>query len=672
MISLINTYFKQHNRLRRWATVLFASFISALLLTGTIWYSNPGFSSAQVRSNESKQTIPFVQNEFAPVLDIVPDNNGTDLIIIASGVEQVGGTVFLNIGGGNHKRSYSMRYNQGYRATATDFTAAQDISGQMNFTTTQSVVTQDVEYARAYVLPSVPEGDIVVGDLTLSLVSTATLDTEAYIAAVRSYAPPALAPAGHRLVSATYSVRASGARATSDKSMNLRLRYHDEALGGAAPETLAIFVWNTTAQRWDNLGGQLNENQKYLTVTTNHFATYALMTTPQAVVRAEVATLEQGQTITVPVELLNIATRGVGAATIGIRYNPSVLKVTACNMPQSPTQLDGRECSTAFEQDGTDPDEVRFSIISNYGILNDRTLAEISFQAIGQVGDSSALDVVVETIADSAGNELVVGDQDGQIEIVKSGQLGDVNCSDQSDVTDGLLVLKYTVGLLSADNICPSQSEPGWLFLPMCDVNEDTQCNVVDALFIMQCDVGISNILCPAVSSSSLSSSGSLRDISIADLPTSKPDNFYADTAPITSEHPVTVTVRAVDVPADGLGAAKLEVQYDPAILANPVCQVNQDDFFGICNPNFEQDGSAPDAIRFNLASTTGVTGDFPMADIVFERIGGSTEEGGLNVEILLASDPNTIPISLTVETELDEGPPVCLSCEILLPFVLR
>ncbi len=38
---------------------------------------------------------------------------------------------------------------------------------------------------------------------------------------------------------------------------------------------------------------------------------------------------------------------------------------------------------------------------------------------------------------------------------------------------------------------------PDTLNVAACDVNLDLSCNVVDALFILQCEVGIPNTFCP-------------------------------------------------------------------------------------------------------------------------------------------------------------------------------
>ena len=80
--------------------------------------------------------------------------------------------------------------------------------------------------------------------------------------------------------------------------------------------------------------------------------------------------------------------------------------------------------------------------------------------------------------------------------------LGDVNCDDVVNVIDALFILQYEVGLRAANSGCPlPPSPPDTLNVDACDVNDDTLCNVVDALFVLQCEVGIPNALCPAAAS---------------------------------------------------------------------------------------------------------------------------------------------------------------------------
>lgn len=229
---------------------------------------------------------PVAQNgTFAPFLDIVPSQDGTELYISAGGVGELGGTVFANIGigPGHDQGSYTMTFSdtvQTYIATAPGFTPGIDAHGPLSITTTLGLDTGAVDFNRAYVPASTTQTiDSIDGNLQLTVVSTDTFPSEAYVAVVPSYALPGPPPLGHRLVGNAYSVRASGARLISDKPMSLHLSYNETTLAGADPHTLAIFAWDAFNKCWDALGGTLFSTQQYLSVATSRFTTYALMAT---------------------------------------------------------------------------------------------------------------------------------------------------------------------------------------------------------------------------------------------------------------------------------------------------------------------------------------------------------------------------------------------------------
>ncbi len=76
---------------------------------------------------------------------------------------------------------------------------------------------------------------------------------------------------------------------------------------------------------------------------------------------------------------------------------------------------------------------------------------------------------------------------------------GDVNCDGLVNVVEALFVLQFEVGLRVDSGGCPLPPPlPHTLNVAACDVSDDGLCNVVDALFILQCEVGIPNALCPA------------------------------------------------------------------------------------------------------------------------------------------------------------------------------
>lgn len=262
-----------------WLVVIL--FASLGLLTGAAWYSNaePPFRPMGIHPVAQSTTL-------APFVDTIPSEDGTELFISAGGVGELGGTIFLNIGDGpgHHRGGWTMTYSntiQAYVATATGFSPNTGASGPLSITTTLGLDTGAVDFNRAYVPASTTQSiSSVDGNFQLSLVTTDTINVNTYIAVVPSFGPPGAAPQGHRFIGSTYSVRAAGALLLTDKPMSLRLYYSDATLVGADPHTLAIFAWDAAAKQWLYLGGRLFYDQKYLSVTTSRFTTYALMATP--------------------------------------------------------------------------------------------------------------------------------------------------------------------------------------------------------------------------------------------------------------------------------------------------------------------------------------------------------------------------------------------------------
>jgi hypothetical protein len=306
MIVPTDTRFKKHIGWHWLTAMILASFIFSM---GVTWYSNakldstpvnvrastipnqaasrPSGSQMAMGAGDEAQTSVASNTTLAPFLDVVPHHDGTGLFIKARSTDELEGTVFANIGvgPGHNKGSYTMPYSethQAYVTTAPGFSAGKLASGPINITTTLGLDSGAAEFSRPYI-PSPPIAEtisIFVQDLELSLVNTDTLDTEAYIVAVRSYAPPGPPPWGHRLVGSAYSVRASGALTATNRPMILHLDYYPTTLAGADPHTLAIFAWDAYNKRWDNLGGTLFSTWQYVSVATRRFTTYALMATP--------------------------------------------------------------------------------------------------------------------------------------------------------------------------------------------------------------------------------------------------------------------------------------------------------------------------------------------------------------------------------------------------------
>ena len=217
------------------------------------------------------------------------------------------------------------------------------------------------------------------------------------------------------------------------------------------------------------------------------------------VVRMGSGSVSPGDTITLDLDALDVdlPPGPIGAFTIEVGYDPALAPATACT-PDPDGIFDFANCSPNFA-----PGVARCTGVSILGVSGPvSTLCDITFTA-----DPGApippdilipLPVTCAVLTDPGGGPLDCLPEDGLLTIVSFVQ-GDVNCDEISNVVDALFILQYEVGLRAGTDQCPLPPEPPpWLYLPACDVSDDGLCNVVDALFILQCEVGIPNPFCPA------------------------------------------------------------------------------------------------------------------------------------------------------------------------------
>jgi len=127
----------------------------------------------------------------------------------------------------------------------------------------------------------------------------------------------------------------------------------------------------------------------------------------QAVVRMGSGDVPPGESITVPLEALAVAEPGLGAATVDIGYDPDVVDPTDWS---GGPNFDMVQCSLDYT-----PNIVRCTAISATGAPGNSLVADITFQAVGQAGQCSVLDVAVVTFTDPDGNPIPVAAEDGRI-----------------------------------------------------------------------------------------------------------------------------------------------------------------------------------------------------------------------------------------------------------------
>ncbi len=172
---------------------------------------------------------------------------------------------------------------------------------------------------------------------------------------------------------------------------------------------------------------------------------------PDAAVSIGSGSVNPGGTITVALDTRNVS--GLGAITIDVIYDPAVIDAVACNGDPAKT-FDLGSCNEGFG-----PGRVRFTGISSQGLSGGIRLADITFQAIGELGEASNLDAHPVTFADINGQTIPVTDEDGSITI--SGAASPAPGPDSFDTTgDGAGQTSDPTGQIPAREGAVPQTSP--------------------------------------------------------------------------------------------------------------------------------------------------------------------------------------------------------------------
>jgi hypothetical protein len=329
--------------------------------------------------------------------------------------------------------------------------------------------------------------------------------------------------------------------------------------------------------------------------------------------------LAPGDSITLPLTA-SLGSASLGAATIEIQYDATVLDATSCEEDPG-SALDVAICNI-------DPaaDKVGFTAISASGVPGDLVLAQVTFQAVGGAGDSSTLDVSVPTLADPDGTPIPVQAEDGLINVKEAD--GDVNCDGSTNAVDALFILQREVGLRPEDGqTCPPPANG--LYLPACDVSGDGSCDAVDALFVLQCEVGIANDLCPAPALAMTLEQGASGPKGMS-VGLSFSGGVPLGDAAVGER--ITVPVTAV-LGEEALGAATVEIAYDPAVLQADACRADPAGAFDLAMCNVDQAGNS---VVLTIVSARGVAGE-PLLTEVSVQVVGEIEGGNV---LTLTADP--------------------------------
>ena len=179
-----------------------------------------------------------------------------------------------------------------------------------------------------------------------------------------------------------------------------------------------------------------------------------------------------GQT-TVGLSASNVPSPGLGAFTIDVTYDSAVVTPTGCD-PDPDGHFDGSFCNTSFA-----PSTIRVGgFRTAAGAVDDLSLCDITFQAVGLSGSQSPLTLSLVEFADTLGQTIPAATESGMMTV---GVQGDANGDGKTSMVDAMLIAQCVVGLIDCNSIDQE----------MADVNCSGGVSMVDAMLVAQKVVGL-------------------------------------------------------------------------------------------------------------------------------------------------------------------------------------
>ena len=407
--------------------------------------------------------------------------------------------------------------------------------------------------------------------------------------------------------------------------------------------------------------------------------------TPTATVRIGSGEGCPSESVTVPLEVLDVPEPGLGAITVNIVYDDSV-EPTAWD--DTGSTLDMVQCSLDYA-----PYTIRCTGIDAAGVPGDVLVANITFHILGPACECNPLDVQIETFADPDGNSIDATDEDGAICIPQeccngaTVRIGSGEGCPSESVTVPLEVLDVpepglgaiTVNIVYDDSVEPTAWDDTGSTLDMVQCSLDyapytIRCTGIDAAGVPG-DVLVANItfhiLGPACECNPL-------DVQIETF--ADPDGNSIDatdedgaicipqeccngaTVRIGSGEgdqstEVTVPLEVLGLTQPPLGAITVNIVYDDSLEPTSVNENPSGDFDMVtCNLD-----AAPNTIRCTGIDAAGVSGDVLVANLTFHLVGQTPcveECDPLDVQIVTFTDPDGNPIQAT-----DEDGEICITC---------
>ena len=152
------------------------------------------------------------------------------------------------------------------------------------------------------------------------------------------------------------------------------------------------------------------------------------------IVKISDASVGVGQTVTVPVEVFNILS--VGAANIYLTYDNSVVKVTGVSEGDL-----GNLTYNIDNPNGT----VKIGWFSAYGHTGEFVYANVILEALGNIGDTSPLDIDVKELVDANGVPILPEVYDGIFTILDPSNVVTVSINDASELSGSSVTIPIMI-----------------------------------------------------------------------------------------------------------------------------------------------------------------------------------------------------------------------------------
>jgi hypothetical protein len=391
---------------------------------------------------------------------------------------------------------------------------------------------------------------------------------------------------------------------------------------------------------------------------------------PAAQVLLRVGTVAQqtfvitpGLSTEIPLSLQISDTARLGAASVALRYAPTIVRPTQCRIADG---LQGY-CNYNFDPQGG---LVKFSLLAEAGLTGILRPFSVTFEAVsGVTAGASELALIVENLADANGTPLSWQAVNGKITVVQGyansarllvggpGETGIYTVTHGATVTASVWVTDVT-GLGAAT--LSLGYDPAVVRALACQVRDDTA--GIDG---GSCALGADRVRANIISSRGLSGAARLWDVAFTSAPgmsagVTSPLTLTVENLADTTARPLPSRVRngwieiksggvgqiallrvgnvssggvftlpqddrlVVPIRVEGavrLGAASLSLAYNPAVVRPVSCTAVYSGFDGgLCNP-----GAGDGLARLNLASTSGFTGTASLFELAFQPVDGVT-----------------------------------------------